>query len=176
MQTTFVMRIDKNLQFISSKIEELQIARFYCITNGLLKISPTIINTNKVSDNGEILFFLPKPTQLISQFDKDFTVELNYFRKGIYSYLNVFGKARIVNDPEELFEYELTPHEIERALSKDILVVVKVIKADYHINEPLTKNSVLKSLKSLTYGLWAWLEPTTRSYDFSKSQLPNYGL
>jgi general stress protein 26 len=170
------MQIDKNLQFISSKIVELQAARFYCTTNGLLKISPTVINTYKVSDNGEILFFLPRPTQLVSQFDKDFNVELNYFRKGAYSYLNIFGKARIVNDPEELFEYELTQLEIERALRKDILVVVKVLKADYHVSEPETKHSVLRSLRTITAGLWAWVEPNTRSFDFSKPQLPNYGF
>ncbi len=125
---------------------------------------------------GHILFFLPRPTQLISQFDKDFPLDLNYFRKGNAGYLNVFGKARIINDPEELFEYELTPAEINRALNKDILVVVRILKADYFIGKSINTNSITEKLKRFLHWLSTWMEPNHRSYDFSKQQIPNYGF
>jgi general stress protein 26 len=171
------MSSDKNLQFINSKIEEIQVARFHCTSTSLLKIPSRIVNTFKVNDDGHLLFFLPRPTQLISQFDKDFPVELNYFRKGASGYLDVYGKARIVNDPEELFEYELSAEESMRALNTDILVVVKILKADYHVSEASSNaSSFVSKVKSFVYGVLTWVEPNSRSYDFSKPQIPNYGF
>ncbi|HEX8331429.1 MAG TPA: hypothetical protein VF622_02335 [Segetibacter sp.] len=172
------MSSDKNLQFINNKIEEIQVARFRCTSTSLLKVPSSVVSTFKVNDDGHLLFFLPRPTQLISQFDKDFPVELNYFRKGASGYLDIYGKARIVNDPEELFEYELSPEETMRALNKDILVVVKIMKADYHVSESSNSkaNSFVKKVRSFFFGLLAWVEPNSRSYDFSKPQLPNYGF
>jgi hypothetical protein len=170
------MNSDKNLQFINSKIEEIQVARLRCTSSSLLKIPSSIVQTFKVNDDGHLIFFLPRPTQLISQFDKDFPVELNYFRKEVSGYLDVYGKARIVNDPEELYEYELSPEETTRALNKDILMVVKILKADYHVRDMAKPNSFVEKFKSFVYGLIAWVEPNSRSYDFSKPQLPNYGF
>lgn len=170
------MNSDKNLQFINSKIEEIQIARFHCTSSSILKIPSTIVRTFKVNDDGHLLFFLPRPTQLISQFDKDFPAELNYIRKGVSGYLNVYGKARIVNDPEELYEYELTADESLRALTTDILVVVKILKADYHRGHTAHKDTIFTKMKSFVFDLLAWVEPNTRSYEFSKKQLPNYGF
>lgn len=170
------MHSDKNLQFISNKIADLQVALFHCPSNSLLKIPSTVVHTFKVNDDGHILFFLPRPTQLISQFDKDFPVDLKYFRKGASAYLEIYGKARIINDPEELFEYDLTPDEVNRALNKDMLIVVKILKADYHVGSEVTSNEWLQRIKSFAYSLIAWVEPKTKSFDFSKPQLPNYGF
>ena len=169
------MHSNKDLQFISNKIAEIQVALFHCPSNSLLKIPSSVVHTLKVNDDGHVLFFLPRPKQLISQFDKDFPVEMNYFRKGVYASLHVFGKARIINDPEELLEYELFPDEITRALSKDVLIVVKVLKADYN-NHSVESNMWIQKLKSFVFGLLAWVEPRTKSFDFSKSSLPNYGF
>jgi hypothetical protein len=171
------MSSDKNLQFINSKIEEIQVARFHCTSTSVLKIPSAVANTFKVNDDGHLLFFLPRPTQLISQFDKDFPVELNYFRKGASGYLDIYGKARIVNDPEELFEYELSAEETMRALNKDMLVVVKIMKAKYHVSERSSNaTSFVEKVRSFFSGFLAWFEPNSRSYDFSKPQLPNYGF
>ena len=93
---------DKILHFIAEKIEDIRLAIFYCHSNSTLKINNTIIHTFKVDDNGNISFFINRPQQLISQFDQEFPVGLNYFKKGKITYLNIFGKARIINDPEEL--------------------------------------------------------------------------
>lgn len=167
--------MDKDLLFIINKINDIKIALFYCQTKSVLKIPTSVVNTYKVDDDGTILFFMPRPKQLISQFEKEFPVSLNYFKKGLNYYMNIYGIARIVNDPEELHEYELTFDEVERALKTDILVNVKILKADYFDNDSAGKNIVNK-VKSFIYSLMSW-EPGGRSYDFSpKSQVPNYGF
>src|ERR1700712_3400130 len=127
------MHNDKALQFISEKIEEIKVAIFYCHSNSPLKINNTIIQTFKVDDCGNITFFINRPQQLISQFDREFPVGLNYFKKGKNYFMNIFGKARIIHDPEELaYQTDLTPEEINTALTTHILVKVQILRADFH--------------------------------------------
>jgi hypothetical protein len=167
--------IDKNLQFIINKIVDIKVALFHCQTKSVLKMPSSIITTYKVDDDGTILFFMPRPKQLISQFEKEFPVGLNYFRKGLNYYMNIYGIARIVNDPEELHEYDFTAEEVERALHKDVLVNVKILKADYYQKDRSGANA-LKKLKTFIYGLMS-LAPGEKTYDFStKGQVHNYGF
>jgi hypothetical protein len=171
------MNSDKNLQFILSRIKEINVALFHWQTTTVLKIPTSIVRTYKVDDNGDLLFFLPRPKQLLSQFEKEFPVGLNYFKKGLNYYVNITGFARIVNDPEELYSYDLTFEEMEQALHKDVLVKVKILKADYYENEVAGTNSAANKIKSFFYSMLAWVGPNTKSFDFrTKPQMHNYGF
>ena len=171
------MNTDKHLQFILGKIDEIKIALFYWQTTTVLRIPTSVVRTYKIDENGDLLFFIPRPKQLLSQFEKEFPVGLNYFKKGLSYYVNVTGFARIINDPEELYSLELTRDEMEQALNKDVLVKVKILKADYYENDVSRKNSVINKVKSFIYSLLAWVEPNAKSYDFrTKPQMHNYGF
>jgi hypothetical protein len=171
------MNNHKNLQFILGRIQELKVALFHWQTTTVLKIPTSVVHTYRVDDNGDLLFFLPRPKQLLSQFEKEFPVGLNYFKKGVNYYINISGFARIVNDPEELYSYDLTFEEMEQALHKDVLVKVKILKADYYENDISRKNSVVNKVKAFIYSLLAWVEPNTKSFDFrTKPQMHNYGF
>jgi len=169
---------DKNLHFIKEKIQDLGIALFHCHSKGLLKISNTIIQTLTVNDNGDILFFINRPKQNLSEFDQEFLVGLNYFKKGKNYFLNIFGKARIVNDPEELlYIMDLSQEEINNALNHRVLIKVKILKVDFYNNEPAKKHYLLHKAQSYLYSLLDWGEPGTRSFDFStNSPLQHYGF
>ncbi len=96
------MNTINNIGFITSRINQLQTAAFHSHSKNVLQLNPTIISTLKVDENGYIWFLLNKPVQKVTEFEKQFPVALNYYRKGEPFFLNVFGIARIVNDPEEL--------------------------------------------------------------------------
>jgi hypothetical protein len=168
---------DKILHFIAEKIEDIRLAIFYCHSNSTLKINNTIIHTFKVDDNGNICFFINRPQQLIREFDQEFPVGLNYFKKGKSCFLNIFGKARIINDPEELaYETELTAEEINRALTTQVLIRVKILKVDFYDNNFEKKNLLLKKAWSVLSRFFDSLS-ASRSYDFSpRSSLHHYGI
>jgi hypothetical protein len=171
------MNTDKNFQFIINKITEINIALFHCQTTSLLKIPTTIVTPYRVDEDGNILFFLQRPKQLISQFEKDFPVELNFFKKGLNYYLNVSGFARIINDPEELYAHDLTFDEMELALNKSVLVKVKILKADYFENDINKRNSIINKMRSFVYNMLEWVEPNAKTFDFrSNPQIHNYGF
>ena len=169
---------DKILQFIAEKIEDLELAIFYCHSKSPLKIHNTIIQTCKVDPNGCISFFINRPPQLISQFEQEFPAGLNYFKKGKDYSLNIFGKARIINDPEELaYETDLTAEEINSALTTHILLKVKILKADFYDNNYEKKNLLLKKLSSVVARLFDSVGAASRSYDFSpRSSLQHFGF
>ena len=172
------MVTDKTLQFIAEKVEDLGLAIFYCHSKSPLKINNTVIHTFKVDDNGCITFFINRPPQLISQFEQEFPVGLNYFKKGKNYFLNIFGKARIINDPEELaYETDLTQEEINNALTTHILVKVTILKADFFDNNYEKKSLVLKKVWSIFSRVFDSVDAASRSYNFSpRSSLHHFGF
>jgi general stress protein 26 len=169
---------DKNLIFIKEKIEDLQIALFHTHSKGLLKIPNTIIHTHAVDDNGDILFFINRPKQRITEFEQEFLAELNYFRKGKNYHLNIFGKARIITDPEELtYIVNLTPEEVNKAINEQLLIKVKILTVDLYDDKLEKKNHLFKKAQNLFYGLLDWGEPSARSFNFrTESALQQYGF
>jgi hypothetical protein len=165
------MHIDKNLQFIAAKIKDIEVALFHCQSNNLLRIPTSIIYTFRVDDEGNILFFLKRPKQHLSQFEKEFPVRMNYFRKGVSHYMNVYGVARIIDDPEELLDYELNQTQINKALNTEILIKVKILKADYYEYDPEKNDSLLNKVKSFIYSFIAGQESDARIFDFSSKGL-----
>jgi hypothetical protein len=166
---------DKALHFIAEKIEEIKVAIFYCHSNSPLKINNTIINTFKVDECGNITFFINRPQQLISQFDREFPVGLNYFKKGKNYFMNIFGKARIIHDPEELaYQTDLTTEEINIALTTHVLIKVQILKVDFYDNNYEKKNLILKKIWSIFYSLFDSAGAASRSYDFSSPSVHNY--
>jgi hypothetical protein len=171
------MKSDKNLQFITNRILDTRVALFHCHTNALLKIPTCVVNTFKVDDGGCVWFTMSRPQQLVSQFDKEFPVGLNYFKKGNNYSMNIFGKARIVNDPEELMVLDMSTEEINDALNKKLLVCVKILKVDYFDHDQERKNNLLQKVKTFIYGILDWAEPDGKSFEFSPTPgIHHYGF
>ena len=168
---------DKALHFIAEKIEDIKVALFYCHSNSPLKINNTIINTCKVDDCGNITFLINRPPQLISEFDREFPVRLNYFKKGKNYFMNIFGKARIIHDPEELaYQTNLSVEEINTALTTHVLIKVQILKVDFYDNNYEKKNMFLKKIASILSSLFDSVGAASRSYDFSEQTVHNYGF
>jgi general stress protein 26 len=92
------MVIDSNLQFIREKIYQVRSAVMYSMSNELVKIPNNIVTALKVDDEGQLWFLSKRPLQDVDQCERDFPARLLFYRKGIPFYLEVSGKATIVNN------------------------------------------------------------------------------
>lgn len=128
------MNTSNQLGFITSKIEELETAVLHSHCNSVLNIRSAIVKTRQVDENGNIWFTIARPLQEINQFEKQFPVALNYYKKESNFFMNVFGLARIVSDPEELICADLN-NQISSG-SDEVLVCVKILNANYYEKEP----------------------------------------
>jgi general stress protein 26 len=119
-----------DLQFLREKIQELKNALFFSQNTSLLRIATTIVSVIKVDELGQMWFFVPRPQQALHEFDHEFPVKLEFFKKGKDYFLHVSGKAFIVTDPEEI--NGLVHEDIrEQAGSHLVLIRVRMLKADY---------------------------------------------
>jgi general stress protein 26 len=119
-----------NLQFLQEKMQELRNALFFSQNTSLLRIATTIVSILKVDELGQVWFFVPKPKQALHEFDREFPVRLEFFRKGKSFFLHVAGKAFIVTDPEEInsLVYEDIKEQIGGPM---VLIKVKMMQAEY---------------------------------------------
>ena len=96
------MQANQQLCFLKEKIQEIGSAIFFNLSQSVLKFPTSIVETLKVDDFGFVWFSIQKPKQDLREFDNEFPVRLDFFKKGKNYFLQVEGKAWIVNDPEEM--------------------------------------------------------------------------
>src|SRR5215216_5424883 len=137
------MQANQQLCFFKEKIQEIGSAIFFNLSESVLKLPTSIVETIKVDDFGFVWFYMQKPKQDLREFDKEFPVRMDFFKKGKNYFLQVEGKAWMVNDPEEINTLDIISDE-EKAKAKDmVLVKVKMLKAEYH--ETGTANRTAKN-------------------------------
>ncbi len=142
------MNTQTQVGFITGKIHQLQTALLRSHSNCLLKFPNAIATTLEVDNVGCIWIAVPKPTQYLHEFDRSFQVDLNYFRKGTPFYLNVYGVARLVIDPEEI--NHLSPVVKDAVNDETVLLAVRILTANYYKTEIKPKqNPLIKWKESL---------------------------
>ena len=135
------MAANQQLQFLQEKIKEINTAILFNLSDSVLKFPTTIVSTLKVDDYGYVWFFVKKPKQDIREFETEFPVRLDYFKKGKECFLQVMGKAWVVTDPEELTNFALC-EDLQQSMADDtVLVKVKMMKADYQETSSRTSNT-----------------------------------
>lgn len=148
------MNTHNQIGFITTKIEELETAVLHSHSNSVLNIKSALVRTLQVDVNGNIWFTIHKPQQEITQFDKQFPVGLNYYKKGSDFFLNVFGVARIITDPEELACVDMYNHIKNEANSDQILVCVRIMNANYYEKESAKNTNWLSKCKNIFLGIF----------------------
>lgn len=127
------MATNQQLNFLQEKIQEIGSAIFFNLSDSVLRFPTSIVSTLKVDDYGFVWFLIQKPIQNLTEFEMEFPVRLDFFRKGKNYFLQVSGKAWVVNDPEEINTLEILPAEaMHPAMNEMVLVKVKIMKADYY--------------------------------------------
>jgi len=149
-----------DLQFLQEKIQDLRSALFFSQHSSLLRMPTTIVSIIKVDELGQVWFFVPRPPQALHEFDREFPVRLEFFRKGKCFYLHITGKAYIVNDPEEM--NSLMHEELkDKAGEQGVLIKVKMGKVDYFESQSGSHAGWWKELKN---DLYSWLFNHRRGY------------
>jgi hypothetical protein len=151
----YIMLNRTDLCFLQEKIQDLRSALFFSQNTSLLKISTTIVTILKTDELGQVWFFVPRPSQALQEFDREFPVRLEFFRKGRRFFLHITGRAFIVNDPEEI--NGLVYDDIkEKATDRMVLIRVKMLKADY-----------FESIAAGTPGWWREFRTQVHSWLFN---------
>lgn len=155
------------LSFLQEKIAELKTALFYSQTDAVLKLPTTIINALQVDENGQIWFFVNKPSQYLQEFDSAFPARLDFFKKGKDYYVQIVGKAYIVNDPEEINHLVSLSDEVrQQALHEQVLVKIRIMKADYYESYASKNVRVWDRLFNKIYSLFFDSRHALRPYSF----------
>src|SRR5688572_4513612 len=115
------------LSFLQEKIEQIGSAIFFNQSDSVLKLPTSLVSTIKVDDYGYVWFFVKKPRQSVHEFDNDFPVRMDFFKKGIEYFLQVSGKGWMVTDPEEICAFLEMYNDINASvLEENVLVKVKI--------------------------------------------------
>jgi hypothetical protein len=147
------MATNQQLNFLQEKIQEIGSAIFFNLSDSVLKLPTSIVTTLQVDDYGYVWFFIQRPRQNLKEFEKEFPVRLDFFRKGKGCFLQVNGKGWVVNDPEEMNSFVSLPEESKKlAMHEMVLVKVKIMKAEYYETKT-TRHSWWQSAVS-TFSTW----------------------
>lgn len=136
------MTTDNNLQFIREKISQLRTAVMYSMSNSIEKVPNDIVTALKVDEEGQLWFLCRNP--LVKEFEQSFPARLCFYRKGHDFFVEISGKAAIVNDAQSA-EYGSSDADIE-AGQKFMLVKMKMTNISYtepNARRPKNKLEVL---------------------------------
>ena len=147
---------------VYDKIKNLGSAIFFNLSDAVLKLPTSIVSIVHVDEFGYLWFFIQKPPQHINEFEKEFPVKLDFFRKGMSYSLQALGKGNIITDPEEVLLItshieETRPYDPE----KTILIKVKLSRVDCFENITTQKSSWLHNAIST---LQSWIFPHAPTY------------
>lgn len=131
--------------FITSKIQELQTAILNYHTDSVLKLPSEVVQTLHVDEIGCLWIAISKPTQYVNEFDRSFYVTLNYYKKGIPFFVNTYGLARMITDPEETSQLPLVLKE-EHNKGK-LVLCVRILKANYYEKQHQVVQTLLQKCR-----------------------------
>jgi len=127
------MATNQQLNFLQEKIQSIGSAIFFNLSDSVLKLPTSLVTTLKVDDYGYVWFMMQKPRQQLKEFEPEFPVRLDFFRKGTTCFLQVNGKGWVVTDPEEMNSFTDVAEAYRQPGSQDmVLVKVKIMKAEYY--------------------------------------------
>jgi hypothetical protein len=129
------------IKFLQEKILDLQSALFVPDINSELTL-PTHVVTSAVADEeGNIWFVIPRPSQHIESFQKEFPAKLDFFKKGKGFYLKIQGKAFIVEEAKDASHCISDEANKRIEEKKAVAIKVQIQMADYFENIPKQSNN-----------------------------------
>jgi hypothetical protein len=145
------------LTFVEKKIMDLENALFFSLSDAVLKIPSCVIKVLQADELGQLWFLIPKPSQLVQACDKTFPVKLDFFKKGCDFYMKIFGKAFLVNDPEEINSAECLDESIKQQAryQESILIRVQMSHAEY-VEKAVGKQSGKSIFEQVKNKIYRW--------------------
>ncbi|MFT3825407.1 MAG: pyridoxamine 5'-phosphate oxidase family protein [Chitinophagaceae bacterium] len=123
---------EKTIGFLKEKISDIRSALFSSLSSYVLKLPTTIVNTVHVDDAGQVWFFIQNSYRNRQVLEKEFPAQLDFYKKGKPFYLQITGKAWIIDDPEIIDGLDHLGGLMKHVVSNEIMLIkVQVLKADY---------------------------------------------
>jgi general stress protein 26 len=132
---------NQQLTFLQDKIKLIRSAIFFNLSDSVIKLPTSLVTTLKVDDFGYVWFFVKKPNKNLMDFEKEFPVRMDYFKKGVDHFLQIMGKAFVVTDPEELNSVLAEAGHGLTLDSEMVLVKVKMLKAEFYESQTRLKSA-----------------------------------
>lgn len=154
------------IKFLQEKILDLQSALFVPDIDSELTLPTHVVTSAVADDEGNIWFVIPRPTQQLESFQKEFPAKLDFFRKGKGFYLKIQGKAIIVESAKEAACCLDAVAAKRMDEKKAVAIKVEIRLADYFENTPRPSNNWIKNSGS---HLINWL--MNPKYDSKNPQL-----
>jgi hypothetical protein len=139
------MARDTNLQFIREKVGQLRSAVMYASGKEPVKIENDIVTALEVDEEGQLWFVANHPPCHSDENEQCFPARLHFYRKGFDFFVEVSGKATVVNN-----EYSYTDKANGLINSKKMLVKMAMSNIEY--NEPHAKKPKNKIETMLSEG------------------------
>jgi len=159
---------DLNLQFIRQKIYQLRSAIMYSMSNELVKIPNSIATAIRVDEEGHLWFLCKRPMQFVSECEQHFPARLHFYRKGIRFFVEVSGKATIVNNDERDVNFPVEAGIAVNFLEKPVLIKMTMNNIEYvDPGEKKKKNRVYVFLENS----YKWFSRTIAFHRHSKPVL-----
>jgi hypothetical protein len=134
---------DTNLQFIREKVGLLRSAVMYASGKEPVKIENDIVTALEVDDEGQLWFVASNPPCHEDENEQSFPARLHFYRKGYDFFVEVSGKATVVNN-----EYAFTDQANGLNASKKMLLKMTMNNIEYtepHTKRPKTRIETLLS-------------------------------
>ena len=157
------MATDSNLQFIREKIYQVRSAIMYSMSDDVIKFPNSIATAVRVDDEGQLWFLCKKPVQFVSECEQNFPARLKFYRKGISFFLEVSGKATIVNNNSSLNIPEKNLQE------KPVLIKMTMTNIEYVETEKQRKKTWFETVVENGY---KWLLGNAAIHHHSEQVLP----
>lgn len=138
------MARDMNLKFIKEKIHQLRTAVMYSMSNNISRLPNDVVTAIKVDDQGQLWFICRGPHPSVKEYEQSFPARLSFFRKGYDFFVEVSGKATVVNDN----------YTGEKEGQRTLLVKMDMLNVEY--TEPQTRKPKNKVEVLLENG-YKWL-------------------
>ena len=160
------MLTDKHIHFLKEKMQDLENALFFNYSSSVLKLPVSVVKVQDVDEVGQVWFYINRPSQGLEHFEHEFPAHLQFYKKGKKHRMQVYGKAIIVDDPEQL---NLLPSDLFPVApnSKSVIVKVKIAKVEYYEPWDLKKTNWFTSIKN---SLYKWIyneEPQYQPYGWN---------
>jgi len=117
--------MDTGIHFLQRKIGALRSAIFYNYSDAELRLKPSVVEIEKVDENGEISFHVNKPFIDTSGLDKVFAARLYCYKKNAGYVVQVHGKATLTSQEND-----------------QLLVTIKILSAELIKLAPISSTSI----------------------------------
>jgi general stress protein 26 len=132
------MATDTNLQFIKEKINQIRTAVMYTMSNSLVKLPNDLVTLVRIDEEANLWFLSRQPNHLPDQCETEFPARLCFYRKGINYFVEVSGKASVINNSYQVPEKYADTTELV-SNQKPMLVKMSMVNVEY--NEPHAESS-----------------------------------